>query len=82
MLDFPAWSKSVSEVLEHVRVNPANGLSLAEVDDRRTRYGFNELEKQPSTPLWKLVLSQFDDMLVKAKLSRSPNFLRVVFRCS
>jgi hypothetical protein len=31
----------------------------------RSRYGRNELQPEESTPLWKLVLRQFDDLLVK-----------------
>ena len=34
----------------------------------RARYGPNELEKEEGTPLWKLVLEQFDDLLVKILL--------------
>jgi len=69
MEGFPAWSKTVPEVLSHLKVDPARGLSPAEVEEKRREHGYNELAKQSSTPLWKLVLSQFDDMLVKARHS-------------
>ena len=38
------------------------------VRDLEPRYGPNELEKEEGTPLWKLVLEQFDDLLVKILL--------------
>ncbi|GMH43584.1 hypothetical protein BSKO_11506 [Bryopsis sp. KO-2023] len=65
---FPAWARSVDEVLQNYSVDIARGLSEEEVERRRRSSGFNELQKEPSTPLWKLVLEQFDDMLVKILL--------------
>lgn len=62
---FPAWSVSAEEALQHHGVQLASGLSSSEVEARRSKYGFNELEKAPGTPLWKLILEQFDDTLVK-----------------
>ena len=35
---------------------------------RAAQYGPNELTKEPPTPLWRLVLEQFDDALVKMLL--------------
>ena len=32
------------------------------------QYGPNELDKEEGTPLWRLVLAQFDDLLVKILL--------------
>lgn len=71
-MDFPAWAKTVPEVLAHVEVAPESGLTAEEVEIRRARHGYNELEKQASTPLWKLILSQFDDMLVKVQPHKIP----------
>lgn len=65
---FPAWSRSVEECEGHFKVKVSDGLSTAEADNRQMKYGYNELEKHPSHPLWKLVLEQFDDMLVKILL--------------
>lgn len=65
---FPAWSRSVEACEGHFDVKLSDGLSTAEADDRQMKYGYNELEKHPSHPLWKLVLEQFDDMLVKILL--------------
>lgn len=65
---FPAWSKSVEEVIEHYRADVLHGLADDEVQRRQEKYGFNELEREHGTPLWKLVLEQFDDTLVKILL--------------
>lgn len=65
---FPAWSRSAEECEGNFKVKLSDGLSTAEAEDRLKECGYNELEKHPSHPLWKLVLEQFDDMLVKILL--------------
>lgn len=65
---FPAWSRSEEQCLEHFKVDLRRGLSQSSVLKRRKQHGWNELEKEPGKPMWKLVLAQFDDMLVKILL--------------
>lgn len=65
---FPAWSWSVEQCLKEYNVRIDKGLSSYEVEKRRERYGWNELTKEKGKPLWRLVLEQFDDMLVKILL--------------
>ncbi|KAJ6328830.1 hypothetical protein OIU77_010503 [Salix suchowensis] len=65
---FPAWSWSVEQCLKEFNVKLDKGLSYYEVEKRRERYGWNELAKEKGKPLWRLVLEQFDDMLVKILL--------------
>ncbi|KAI5422080.1 calcium-transporting ATPase, endoplasmic reticulum-type [Lathyrus oleraceus] len=65
---FPAWSWSVEECLKEYGVKLDKGLSSNEVQRRREKYGWNELAKEKGKPLWKLVLEQFDDVLVKILL--------------
>jgi hypothetical protein len=55
-----AWQLCVRVWLGNERLGAA-----AACVHRRAKYGFNELEKAPGTPLWKLILQQFDDTLVK-----------------
>ena len=62
------WAASVSEVLSAHAVSPSTGLTAAKVTALRAEYGSNELDKEEGTPLWKLVLQQFDDLLVKILL--------------
>ncbi|KAJ9505729.1 hypothetical protein QJQ45_012821 [Haematococcus lacustris] len=62
------WAKSVDAVQAELQVSVASGLTSAQVAERRQIYGLNELSKEPPTPLWKLILEQFDDTLVKILL--------------
>ena len=62
---FPAWARSVEETVRHHGVDMSSGLTEEQVAQQRAKYGWNELAKQPGKPLWRLVLEQFDDMLVK-----------------
>ncbi|XP_058104881.1 calcium-transporting ATPase, endoplasmic reticulum-type [Magnolia sinica] len=65
---FPAWSWSVEQCLKEYNVKLERGLSSHEVEKRREKYGWNELVKEKGKPLWRLVLEQFDDVLVKILL--------------
>lgn len=65
----PAWSKTVDQCLQEYGVSVEKGLSSPQVEKRRQIYGWNELQKENGTPLWKLVLEQFDDTLVKILLA-------------
>ncbi|OQR98363.1 calcium-transporting ATPase 1, endoplasmic reticulum-type [Thraustotheca clavata] len=61
--------KTVEEVLSHYNVHEETGLNDAQVEASRKEHGWNELDKEEATPLWKLVLEQFDDALVKILLA-------------
>lgn len=60
-----AYAKSVTEVLEAFGVDPAKGLTDAQVAEHAKLYDRNVLPQEESTPIWKLILKQFDDLLVK-----------------
>ena len=55
----------MDEVVSHYQVDVDGGLTEEQVRSSRELHGWNELEKQPGKPMWKLILEQFDDMLVK-----------------
>ncbi|RMZ52434.1 hypothetical protein APUTEX25_000013, partial [Auxenochlorella protothecoides] len=65
---YPAWAHSPEDVAAHFNVDLDHGLSDELVAKQRALHGFNELDHAPATPLWKLVLQQFDDTLVKILL--------------
>ena len=56
------------EVCAELGVDPETGLDETKIAKLRSEYGFNELDKEEGKPLWKLVLEQFDDALVKILL--------------
>ena len=64
----PAHSLSAEEAALQLDVSPSVGLSTTEAELRLKRYGPNAIAEEPSTPWWKLVLAQFDDLLVKILL--------------
>lgn len=63
-----AWTKSREEVLQYFEVDEEKGLSDSQVKRYQEKYGPNELPAEESKPLWKLILEQFDDLLVKILL--------------
>ncbi|XP_038893795.1 calcium-transporting ATPase 4, endoplasmic reticulum-type-like [Benincasa hispida] len=66
---YPAWARDVRECLEKYQVNPDLGLSTEEVENKRKIYGYNELEKHEGTSIFKLILEQFNDTLVRILLA-------------
>lgn len=62
---YPAWVRTPEETAAHYGVCVDGGLTAKQVEEQRAKFGWNELEKPSGKPLWKLVLEQFDDMLVK-----------------
>mmetsp|Transcript_15870 Transcript_15870/g.28793 ORF Transcript_15870/g.28793 Transcript_15870/m.28793 type:complete len:1046 (+) Transcript_15870:117-3254(+) len=59
----------ITEVYDYYNLDPTKGLTTAQVEAQREECGWNELDKEDPTPLWKLVLEQFDDTLVKILLA-------------
>ncbi|KAJ1721193.1 hypothetical protein LPJ53_004270 [Coemansia erecta] len=58
------YNLSTREVLDNLHVVEQDGLSDAQVAERQEKYGRNELPDEEATPLWSLVLEQFQDQLV------------------
>ncbi|CAA6656347.1 unnamed protein product [Spirodela intermedia] len=65
---FPAWLWSVEQCLKEYGVRLEKGLTTYQVEERRKHFGWNELKKEKGKPLWRLILEQFDDVLVKILL--------------
>ncbi|CAA6667467.1 unnamed protein product [Spirodela intermedia] len=75
-----AYSRSVSEVLEAFGVDQGKGLTDAQVAENARIYGRNVLPQEGSTPFWKLILKQFDDLLVKILIAAAIiSFLLALF---
>ncbi|KAJ7966509.1 Calcium-transporting ATPase [Quillaja saponaria] len=60
-----AYARSVTEVLDFFGVDPKKGLSDSQVAQHARLYGKNVLDEERRAPFWKMVLKQFDDLLVK-----------------
>ncbi|XP_078441921.1 endoplasmic reticulum-type calcium-transporting ATPase 3 isoform X1 [Wolffia australiana] len=60
-----AFARSIPEVLGAFGVDPSKGLNDEQVAENARIYGANVLPQEGSTPFWKLILKQFDDLLVK-----------------
>ncbi len=64
-----AWHRlTVAEASRALDVDPALGLSSAEVEQRRRRHGDNALAETKARPLWLRFLDQFKNLLVMVLL--------------
>ena len=59
-------------VAAHHKTSVKVGLDAKQVEAAREQYGWNELPPEAAKPLWKLVLEQFDDNLVKVRVRVHP----------
>lgn len=65
-----AYSRPARDVLSFFAVrSPSEGLTDVQAAEHGRLYGRNEMPKEEATPLWKLVLKQFDDQLVQILLA-------------
>lgn len=63
-----AHARDVAEVLAAFQVDAGRGLDDSAVLRSRQLHGRNEIPPEKGTPFWKLVIKQFDDLLVKILL--------------
>ncbi|RCH88176.1 hypothetical protein CU098_003426, partial [Rhizopus stolonifer] len=59
-----SFVKTPEEVCRHFDVDSSRGLTEAQVKKQQGKFGKNELPEEESTPLYKLILEQFQDQLV------------------
>jgi Ca2+-transporting ATPase len=75
-----AVTSDAETLLKHLGTDEYSGLSTEQAESCLQKYGYNELAKEEATPLWKLVLEQFEDTLVKILLVAAlVSFLLAVF---
>uniref|UniRef100_A0A7C9CXS6 P-type Ca(2+) transporter n=2 Tax=Opuntia streptacantha TaxID=393608 RepID=A0A7C9CXS6_OPUST len=65
---FAPWAKDVKECEEKYGVSRDLGLLSEEVERRRKIHGWNEFEKHEGPSIWRLILDQFNDTLVRILL--------------
>ncbi|CAF1123603.1 unnamed protein product [Adineta steineri] len=68
VLEHP-WAKTREDISTYYSVDETTGLSEERVRQDLEKYGPNELPAEEGKPLWKLILEQFDDLLVKILLA-------------
>ncbi|GAA5833855.1 hypothetical protein JCM11251_005988 [Rhodosporidiobolus azoricus] len=57
-------TQTPDQLLSFHVVDRNNGLSTKQVEENTEKYGKNVLPEEPSPPLWRLILDQFQDQLV------------------
>ncbi|CAF4626490.1 unnamed protein product [Rotaria magnacalcarata] len=68
LLDHP-WTRTKEDVAKYYNVQEDIGLSEERIRQDFEKYGPNELPAEEGKPLWKLILEQFNDLLVKILLA-------------
>jgi len=63
-----AHTKTVDETYELYDVSESTGLTQEQIDITREKFGFNELPAEEGKSLLKMVLEQFEDLLVRILL--------------
>jgi Ca2+-transporting ATPase len=58
------YERSATEIAQQFKVEPARGLSAAELDSRRQEHGWNELAEKQPRPAWLRFLLHFTDLMV------------------
>ncbi|KAJ0560300.1 putative P-type Ca(2+) transporter [Helianthus annuus] len=66
---YAPWAKETLECEEKYKVDRKSGLSDGEVEKRLKIHGFNELEKHEGQSVFRLILDQFNDTLVRILLA-------------
>eukprot|EP00434_Breviolum_minutum_P005533 symbB.v1.2.004879.t2/scaffold264.1/size247971/20 len=61
-------SLAVQDVLACYNVKLEEGLSSSQVLQQRIAFGLNKLAEEEKKPLWKLIVAQFEDLLVRILL--------------
>ncbi|CAO3616058.1 unnamed protein product [Mucor hiemalis] len=59
-----SFVKSPEEVCHFFKVDSSKGLDSTQVKEQQKKFGKNELPEEESTPLYKLILEQFQNQLV------------------
>ncbi|GMH12773.1 hypothetical protein Nepgr_014614 [Nepenthes gracilis] len=63
-----AWAKDVKECEEKYGLNRDYGLSTEEVEKKPAIFGWNALDDHEGPSIWRLILDQFNDTLVRILL--------------
>lgn len=63
--DFKAWhTLTVEKAMQILQSDRNQGLSAAQVIERRSRYGANELDEAPGRSTWRILFDQFTNIML------------------
>ncbi len=60
----PWWADDAAAITAQLESNVQRGLTSSQVNERRARYGPNELEEEPAPPPWRILLMQFANTMI------------------
>lgn len=60
----PAYARATSEIVSEWGTSIDQGLTSAQVDAARQRFGRNALQEAPSQPWWRRLLAQFQELVI------------------
>ena len=60
----PWWAEPAEDATAALEVDPATGLTTDGVARRREEFGSNDLDEEPTTPPWRIFVSQFFDTMI------------------
>ena len=60
----PFHAMAVEQIQKFFGTDLGQGLSTSSIAPLRERHGFNELEEEPSEPVWKKILGQFNAFVI------------------
>ncbi|MCP3975367.1 MAG: cation-translocating P-type ATPase [bacterium] len=63
------WADAPEEIVAQLATDASAGLTVAEVAERQARYGLNELSEEPTTPPWRIFLTQFANTMIVVLLA-------------
>ncbi len=58
------WAEDTGQIAERLGTDAVAGLTGADVTQRQARYGPNELSEEPTTPPWRIFLTQFANTMI------------------
>lgn len=58
------WQIPLQEVVSHFQTNLEGGLSQDRLTQSRVQYGYNELPEAKALSIWKIILSQFSNVII------------------
>ena len=67
-VDDIAYKKTIEELMEITKSNLTFGLNEVQVQEKRGRFGLNLLPEAQKESLWKRIVSQFEDLMVRILL--------------